>query len=89
MRDPRRGGLVSRKFRAGAREVSGSRVPVTPCTGSGVGCWLVRWKAGQGTDLRLRESAGIRITLTRDNHPTQEPRREQALTSARLLIIHS
>ena len=56
--------------------------------GSEAGCWLVRLKAGQDTDLRLSVRAGIRITLTRDNHPIQEPRREQALTGARLISSH-
>jgi len=55
---------------------------------SEVGCWLVRWKAGQDSDPRLSVRAGLHITLTRDNHPTQEPRRKQALTGARLIISH-
>jgi len=49
---------------------------------------LVRWKAGRNTDIRLGATAGIRITLKRDNHLAQEYRREQALTGARLIISH-
>ena len=86
VRDPRGVGLVSRGFRAGGERLGGGLL-----AGTMEGCWLVRWKAGRDTDVRLGARARhTHNTEKRQSSGTgaQEHRRQQALTGARLLISH-